>query len=362
MESTSTDLEAEYADRFSLYESFTLNIENVLRTLLDAANIEYLRIEARTKTKESFMDKITREDKQNKYKRLSNITDLSGIRIIGYYENDVSQICKILENNFSLDRKNSVNKCAANAPDRFGYLSIHYIISYDKVRRRLPENRQFSGLKAEIQVRTVLQHAWAVLDRRFRYNSSAEIPLPIKRKLFRIGAQLEGADEDLSDVELKIKALRASYEQKASEGKYVEQIDRDSLIAFVDNSVTVSALVPKAQERGARLVMFSSQSNKEDSASLLLKMVLGMQLSGLDDLHKLLVQLEPHADSLFAALFSDLKDTRVSKYALVRILLCISPGALAERARRYSGLGPKTLAQINQIRPTGRVRPKKATY
>jgi putative GTP pyrophosphokinase len=67
------------------------------------------------------------------------MTDLIGLRIITYYREDVTRIGEVLKGEFLIDEKNSVDKMAALDPDRFGYLSMHYIASLSPTRRKLAE-------------------------------------------------------------------------------------------------------------------------------------------------------------------------------------------------------------------------------
>jgi ppGpp synthetase/RelA/SpoT-type nucleotidyltranferase len=184
--SRANPLVAKFALARPTFEAFTSNIEQLLRLLLTAHKIEFLSIETRTKTIDSFTRKLERQDKEDKYKQIHDMTDLSGLRIVAYYQKDVDVICKIVEDNFSIDKENSTDKVEILAPDRFGYLSIHYIVSLNKDRETLAEYKAFKSLKAEVQIRTVLQHAWAVIDRKLRYNQEEDIPSEVRRKLFRI--------------------------------------------------------------------------------------------------------------------------------------------------------------------------------
>ena len=45
--------------------------------------------------------------------------------------------------------------------ERFGYQSVHYLVSLNKVRTSLPEYQRFTDAIVEVQVKTILQHAWA---------------------------------------------------------------------------------------------------------------------------------------------------------------------------------------------------------
>jgi putative GTP pyrophosphokinase len=232
-ETTGNEVVEELVSSFRLarpsYQAFVDNISALLASLLRAEGVEHLPIESRTKTVESFRAKLIRPEKDDKYLNLADMTDLAGIRVVAYYEKDMERICKIVRQNFFVDETNSVDKTDSIEADRFGYLSRHFIVSHGERRRELPENIQFLELKAEIQVRTVVQHAWAVIDRRLRYNNEADIPRELRRKLFRVSALLELADKEFSEIDSSIVALRERYEQEIQAGALQIEINLDSL-------------------------------------------------------------------------------------------------------------------------------------
>ena len=82
---------------------------------------------------------------------INEITDLTGIRLITYYIEDFYEIGDIIKKEFIVDYDNSIDKGQILDPDRFGYLSIHYIISLADNRRNLPEWSKFSGLKRKFK-------------------------------------------------------------------------------------------------------------------------------------------------------------------------------------------------------------------
>jgi putative GTP pyrophosphokinase len=120
------------------YESMTVRLRVLITDLISDAGIDVIQIEARTKSTESFAEKISR--KGRKYENpLVDMTDLIGLRIITYYREAVTRIGEVLKGEFLIDEKNSVDKMAALDPDRFGYLSMHYIASLSPTRRKLAE-------------------------------------------------------------------------------------------------------------------------------------------------------------------------------------------------------------------------------
>jgi ppGpp synthetase/RelA/SpoT-type nucleotidyltranferase len=170
------DLMRSFKTQSSLYEAFTSTVKHIVETLIVDAKAEYDSIEGRTKSAESFERKISRDDKAGKYKKLEEVTDISGIRIICYLKEDCDRISEIIKNCFKVDEANSLDKEDTIDDDRFGYRSIHYVVSFDDLRSSVTEYKRFSGLKAEIQIRTILQHTWAAIDWKFRYKNESEAP------------------------------------------------------------------------------------------------------------------------------------------------------------------------------------------
>ena len=130
-------------------ESLTARLRALVVDLLADANIEVIQIEARTKEVDNFVEKVGR--KRRKYTNpLAEVTDLVGLRIITYYREDVTRVGEILAQEFQIDATNSVDKAAALDPDRFGYSSVHYVVSLSPDRRSLAEWKPYVGFRAEI--------------------------------------------------------------------------------------------------------------------------------------------------------------------------------------------------------------------
>jgi putative GTP pyrophosphokinase len=61
-------------------------------------------------------------------------------------------------------------------------------------RGSLPEYSKFASLQFELQVRTIIQDAWSVLDHKIKYKK--KIPIGLKRGINRLAALFEVADEE----------------------------------------------------------------------------------------------------------------------------------------------------------------------
>jgi putative GTP pyrophosphokinase len=239
----------EYQDILSRYQGFVNALKLLLKQLLSTKDIRVVNIEARAKTIESFRAKIEREDK-NYSDPLKQVMDLAGIRIITYQISDIEPISDLIKEAFSIDEKNSVDKSKFLETDRFGYLSIHYVIQLNELRSKLPEYVSFAGMSAEIQIRTVLQHAWAAIDHKLRYKSKEEVPAKLRRKLFRISALLEIADEEFEALTVKMKEVRTEYSDAVTRGSLDIPLNIDSLTIYMRENQGVHEIIDKAVAAG----------------------------------------------------------------------------------------------------------------
>lgn len=334
-------IEDRFRERRSVYESFTSNLTRLLETLFDVGGAEYIQIESRTKTQESLSGKLSRQDKAEKYRNLEDITDLCGVRVVTYYERDVGDICKIIEENFDIDAENSTDKRKSIDNDRFGYISMHYVVKLNRIRHRLPENANFANLKAEIQVRTVLQHAWAVLDRRLRYNTKAEIPNEIKRKLFLVSAKLEDADNNLTEIEKRVLNLRNEYAEEVKAGELVSEINRDSIEVFVQGSPLVDAIWALAHK--SRMAGEVVDADETVTIGHFIKLLQAVGIGNMKELNRFIIGTMDKVENVFTAFAQETAKMgitkRFTKYGILRLLFCLSAdretSAVAIRKTNY---------------------------
>lgn len=207
-----------YEKSFEIYESFETILKNYIQGLLDKAiqegklDKESVEIKSRTKEIESFKGKISRDDKKLKYKDpLSEITDLVGIKIMLTSlkdENIVYELLK-LEMKDNIDKENSVDKTEDIKKERkFGYLGRHLVVFYDENMFELGKHlinkeihpSHFKGLRAEIQIKTLLQHVWAEVEHKARYKAGEELSNDKKRYFDRLAALIEVADDLFKDL------------------------------------------------------------------------------------------------------------------------------------------------------------------
>jgi putative GTP pyrophosphokinase len=132
------------------------------------------------------------------------MTDLSGIRVITFLESQVAQISKVIRETFDLDEGHSMDRAKLLGADKMGYRSSHFVCMLGGKRAKVPEYSELTELYFEIQVRTVLQHAWAELahDRSFKFTPG--LPPELQRRLNLYAGMLEIVDSGFNSIAIEI--------------------------------------------------------------------------------------------------------------------------------------------------------------
>ena len=214
-------------------------VHSLLESMLQKEKIEYLNVMYRIKSSDEAIKKIKKKQYENPQQQL---TDLSGIRIVTFLESQVTAINKLIRELFEVDDKNSLDRANILGLDRLGYRSTHFVCTLGEQRARLPEYDALGSLKFEIQVRTVLQHAWAELahDRSFKF--SVSLPTKIERKLNLYSGMLEIVDDAFDEISREIDNYKKSLESKSLIQLTDAELDSISLKRFLDEMESAQKL------------------------------------------------------------------------------------------------------------------------
>lgn len=231
-----------YQTKRRIYESFVAGIERILVITLRRQNIKIASIEGRAKDVESFGKKASlpsplNPDLPKYHDPLSEITDQAGIRVITFFPKTVDEVDQVVNAEFFVHEKS--NKAdTLQLEEHFGYQSVHYLVSLKSDRTSLSEYAQYKGLIAEIQVRTILQHAWAEIEHDIQYKSSETIPQPIRRRFMQLAGLLEIADREFQAIQDNDKQLRQEARNSVEEGKLESvEITPDALKTYLDKKL-----------------------------------------------------------------------------------------------------------------------------
>ncbi len=181
----------------------------LVTTLLDDAGINYLSVTGRAKSVKSFAAKADRTVGGTPVYAdpLEEITDQIGVRVITYLHSDVTAVADLLGDQLSvLDDRDMGQETASQG--RFGYASRHLLIALDPARSAPPAYETLRGRRAQVQVRTVLQHAWAEFEHAIRYKGTIpeEHAPDLDRRFTLAAGLLELADREFSLIHDRLQA------------------------------------------------------------------------------------------------------------------------------------------------------------
>lgn len=203
----------------------------ILESELKKLNIKVEGISGRTKEISSLREKIERKLYSDNH--LEQVTDLAGVRIVCYYEYDLPKVDSIIRKKFKLIEY--IDKTGDLGVDKMGYHGSHFIVSLGNKY----QGARYDGLtflNCEIQIRTVLQDAWALISHHLIYKDESSIPIRIRRDLNNVASLLEVAQGIFDTIRNKRESyLGEIHEKENIESEFLGQpIDYDTLVAYIN--------------------------------------------------------------------------------------------------------------------------------
>lgn len=223
----------------SLYHDCARAVYAILANALEADGLLVHSLEARAKTATSFGIKASRPSADDpstpKYRDpLREITDLAGVRVITFLLDAAERVCAIVEREFTILEK--INRPSlAQEEVKLGYQSIHYLMQFSQRRTTLPEYARFAGIITEVQVRTILQHAWAEIEHDIQYKAVEAIPTAIRKRFMALAGLLEIADREFQAISDEDQRVRTDARRLVAEGHLDRvEITPDSLAVYLN--------------------------------------------------------------------------------------------------------------------------------
>lgn len=149
------------------YEAFAGTVASILRAAIDDSGQDFRvqQISFRAKSSTSLHRKLTERGLLESPAIEAGLKDLAGCRIVFYTNTDINRFlnARLISENFKVDFDGSkiYHAVGTDRPAEELYFAIHYLVSLTDERLALPEYRKFRGLRCEIQLQTILNHAWA---------------------------------------------------------------------------------------------------------------------------------------------------------------------------------------------------------
>lgn len=194
-----------YSDSHDLLKDATKFFESLISSLVASiAGIETPTVISRLKDREESIKKFSLkyqtdlEKSKTPYSIRDYITDLIGVRVVCYYETDIAIVAKVLKENFSVLEETNKSAEIEEKENTFGYKGHHLDLKIKGVRVDLPECSRYKEIRFEVQVRSIIQDAWSVLDHKIKYKKS--IPPSLKRQINALAALFEIADREFTQI------------------------------------------------------------------------------------------------------------------------------------------------------------------
>ena len=214
------ELLQEYRQNLPVLQRIEQVVYQKVSETLKEQGIYVTTLEHRIKTEQSLAGKLER--KGGKYSSIADITDLFGMRIITFYNDDVDKVAAIVKGIFEVDWKNSVDKRKLHQLTSFGYNSLHYICRIPKSLVDDPTMPQLNTFRFEIQMRTALQHVWSTIEHDIGYKGAVQIPPEHRRQFSRLSGMLELIDDEFSRMRNTMTEYRRQMQSLVASGKLDE--------------------------------------------------------------------------------------------------------------------------------------------
>jgi putative GTP pyrophosphokinase len=210
------------------YERLTEEVRHALEAKISKTDVTPVTIIGRAKSIESFTSKIGRKQYGSP---LEQTTDLAGVRVVCAYQPELESVGKVIESVFDVLER--IDKSHDLGVDRMGYNAKAFVIrlgdKYSGVRYE-----GITDLKCEIQVRTILQDAWAIINHHLVYKNEANTPDRLRRDVNNVASLLEIAQGIFDNVRDKREAYIEEIQNKKKDHSiFLQQpVDYDTLLAY----------------------------------------------------------------------------------------------------------------------------------
>lgn len=220
-----------YEDSKRFYEKLVDEVLYIIENAIEREKIKIHSIasrETKIKTFRSFYGKIKRKEiRKNQFKA---IQDIAAVRVTCLYRSDLEKIGDIILKNFNV-KSADTRRTRTTTP--FGYMSDQYVVElpgrcrgarYDDIKR----------LPCEIQVRTILMHAWASVSHHVAYKQEVDIPLELRTDFNALAGMFYVADTHFELFKAGAEEARANLLKTVREGVFDldQEVNLDSVLAY----------------------------------------------------------------------------------------------------------------------------------
>jgi putative GTP pyrophosphokinase len=194
-----------HATHASLLKTLCDGLQLKIASLLQGQpGLQSAKVEGRVKDSDECIRKFSGkyrnalEEQNQLFVIKDHITDLLGIRIVCLYEDEIWQIANLVRASFGVIEITDKIAKVEQTDDLFGYKGLHMDLAFSTADVALAADTLLPVKQFELQVRTIIQDSWSVLDHKIKYKKS--IPGPLKRRINVLSALFELADREFRQI------------------------------------------------------------------------------------------------------------------------------------------------------------------
>ncbi len=259
------DVLAEFTKKRDVLEDLCTKTKSLIEDCLEAAQLRYQSVQSRIKRQDKLREKYL--DPAKNYTTLDDITDQAALRVITYYEDEVDQVAALIKKEFKLDADNCIDK-REKEPDRFGYHAFNFVCTHADKRTADVQFNKFAGLRFEVQVTSILSHAWSEIEHEWYDLKDNSYPIDIRRRFSRQAALLEIAESEF----LSLRNLKRNFSRSIEVRVEANVQDliicavslktfvlREPIVTQIDKEITsVLGLQPAEKINNAKVELWSN--------------------------------------------------------------------------------------------------------
>ncbi|NUN62337.1 MAG: RelA/SpoT domain-containing protein, partial [Burkholderiaceae bacterium] len=138
--------------------------------LAHEGTLDISKVEGRVKDRDECIRKFSRkyraglEENGTPYEIRPFISDLIGIRVVCLYEDELEKVAQAVQNVFDVIDVTDKVRDVEGTEASFGYKGLHLDLRLNAAQAALPEHSVLAAWPIELQIRTIVQDSWSVLD------------------------------------------------------------------------------------------------------------------------------------------------------------------------------------------------------
>jgi ppGpp synthetase/RelA/SpoT-type nucleotidyltranferase len=215
------DFIARYVKEYDFYNNAGRLVAQTLETKLRAAGVRCI-VTYRAKAISRLEEKCRQRQHKRPYSSVedifNDIVDLAGVRVALYFPAERDQVDKLVNQLFhQLEPKKEfpdlTDPAKTERDNRFsGYSAVHYRLQLKEHELSEPDSR-YAGAKVEVQVASVLMHAWSEVNHDLAYKPLTGV---LSEDEYAILDQLNGL---VIAGEIALERLQKAGESRVAEGR-----------------------------------------------------------------------------------------------------------------------------------------------